>query len=133
MNFRLLLACMVMLSGAAHGAPSGVLPDIKVNTKQEKKDAVLNVDRAATAGMSSDETLDGLVGVTSDFPGGEMPAYVVFDNSVPEERMFGLANFQGRIKGTVQCKRIRVGNSPLFPNVKMGVLAEQCTIKSLNH
>lgn len=124
---------MVMLSGAAHGAPSGVLPDIKVNTKQEKKDAVLNVDRAATAGMSSDETLDGLVGVTSDFPGGEMPAYVVFDNSVPEERMFGLANFQGRIKGTVQCKRIRVGNSPLFPNVKMGVLAEQCTIKSLNH
>lgn len=133
MKSRLLLACLLIFSGVAHGAPSGVLPDIKVNTKQEKKDAVLNVDRAATAGMTSDETLDGLVGVTSDFPGGEMPAYIVFDQSVPEERMFGLANFQGRIKGTVQCKRIRVGNSPLFPNVKMGVLAEQCTIKSLNH
>jgi hypothetical protein len=133
MRIRSSLLFILLLSGSAHASTSGLLAGVQLQVEQEKKDAVLNIDRAAAAGLSDDSTLDGLVGVTGDFNGSELPAYVVFDASVPEEKMAALANFQGRIKGSVQCKRIRLGSSPAFPHVKTGVLAEQCTIKSLNH
>lgn len=133
MNVRPALLCILFVTVTANAASSRDVPDIKVSTQQAKTDATLNLDKAAVAAMINKEALDGMVGVTSDFQHTEVPAYVVFDDSVSEEKLMKLANFQGRLKGVVQCRRIRLGTSPLFPNVKLGVLAEQCTIKSLNH
>lgn len=123
----------LLISTSASAAASRQVPDIKISAKQEKVDATLNLDKAAVAGVLNQESLDGMVGVTSDFQQSEVPAYVVFADSVTEERLMQLASFQGRIKGVLQCKHIRLGTSPMFPQVKLGVLAEQCTIKTLNH
>ena len=133
MNLRPALICLVFAAASASAATSRDVPDIQVYAKQEKTNAVLNQDNAAVAAMIDKETFDGMVGVTSDFQHTEVPAYVVFADSVTEDKLMELANFQGRLKGVMQCKRIRLGTSPLFPHVKLGVLAEQCTIKSLNH
>lgn len=124
---------MVLVAVTASAASPRDVPDIKISAKQEKTDAILNLDKAAVAAMIDKEKMSGMVGVTSDFQSMELPAYVVFAASVTEDRLFRLANFQGRLKGVLQCKRIRLGTSPLFPHVKLGVLAEQCIIKSLNH
>ncbi len=124
---------MLLVAATANASSSRVVPDIEITAKQEKTHAVLNLDKAAVAGLIDKESLDGMVGVTSDFQGAEVPAFVVFDEVVTKEKLMQLASFQGRIKGVLQCKRIRLGTSPLFPDVKLGVLGEQCTIKSLNH
>jgi hypothetical protein len=133
MNCRFSLFCAVLIGASASAASSRVVPDIHIETKQEKLNAILNVEKAAAAGLIDKNTFDGLVGVTNDFNANAVPAYIVFDDSVPEKKLKELANFQGRIQGAVQCKRIRLGTSPMFPHVKLGVLAEQCSIKSLNH
>ena len=133
MNLRPALICLLFAAASAGAATSRDVPDIQVSATQEKTNAVLNLDKAAVAAMIDKETFDGMVGVTSDFQHAEVPAYVVFADSVTEDKLMELANFQGRLKGVMHCKRIRLGTSPLFPHVKLGVLAEQCTIKSLNH
>lgn len=94
---------------------------------------LVNFDRGAVAAVIDKNALDSIADTTDDFPGGPVPAYIVFNETVPEKRLFQLANFQGRLKETAQCKRIRLGSSPLFPELKCAVLAEQCTIRSLNH
>lgn len=127
------LICTLCLSSSAHAATTRDVPEFEVHAKAEKKNALLNFDKGAVAGTLSKEAFDSVVGVTADFAGGQVPAYIVFDASVSEEKLMGLANFQGRLKGSVQCKRIRLGDSPLFPHLKSAVLAEQCVIKSLNH
>jgi hypothetical protein len=127
------LICMLCLGSSAYAATSRAVPDFEVHAKAEKKDAVLTFDKGAAAATITQEALDSIVGVTSDFPGGQVPAYIVFDESVTEAQLMKLASFQGRLKGSVQCRRIRLGDSPLFPHLKSAVLAEQCVIKSINH
>lgn len=132
MSIRLMI-CLLFMAASAHAATSRAVPEFEVHAKIEKKNAVLNFDKGAAAATVTPESMDSIVGVTEDFPGGRVPAYIVFDQSVPEEKLMALANFQGRLTGTVQCKRIRLGDSPLFPHLKSAVLAEQCVIKSINH
>lgn len=99
----------------------------------DKRDASFHFDKGAAASIINKEFLDGVIGVTDDFSGKQVPAYIVFSPSVTEEQLMDLANFQGRLKGAVHCARIRMGSSPLFPNLKVAVLAESCTIESLHH
>lgn len=127
------LICTSCFASSTCCAGPRTVPDFEVHAKVEKKDAMLNFDKGAAAATITKEHLDSIAGVTSDFPGGPVPAYIVFDESVTEEQLMKLANFQGRLKGSVQCKRIRLGDSPLFPHLKSAVLAEQCVIKSINH
>lgn len=131
--FVRVLLCMLAASSSAYAESSRTVPEFKVNAKVERKNATLNFERGAVAGIVDDEALDGIAGTTGDFPGGQVPAYIVFDQSVSEEKLMGLANYQGRLKGLAQCKRIRLGSSPLFPHLKSAVLAEQCTLKSIKH
>ena len=128
-----LFCCLLIASSVAAAAPSRVVPAFEVNAKVDKKNLLLHFDRGATASLLGKDTLDGIVGVTSDLAGGPVPAYIVFDASVTEQKLTGMSDFQGRLAGAVQCKRVRLGNSPLFPHLKVAVLAEGCTIESLNH
>lgn len=133
MIFRTALLSLLLVGAAANANPPGVVPNAQMNVKQEKKDLQVRFERAAVAGVADEEKFDGLVGWTSDFPGGPLQVFIAFDASVPEDKLIPLANFQGRLRGSVQCKRVRIGNSPQFPDAKLGVLAEQCAIKSLVH
>ena len=132
MSIRTLICTLCLLS-SAHAAPSRIVPEFDVHAKVERKNAQLNFDKGAAAATVTPEAFDSIVGVTDDFSGGRVPAYIVFDDSVPEDKLMALASFQGRLKGSVQCKRIRLGTSPLFPHLKSAVLAEECFIKSINH
>lgn len=131
--FRRLFCCLLIASSTVAAAPSRTVPVFEVNAKLDKKNLLLHFERGATASLLGAETLDGVLGATSDFPGGPVPAYIVFDASVTEQKLTDMAGFQGRLAGTVQCKRVRLGDSPLYPHLKVAVLAEGCVIKSLNH
>jgi len=130
---RSALISMLLVALNAGAAPAGIIPDVDIVTKQEKTDAVLTFERAAVAGVVSEEKADGLVGVTADFAGGKLPVFIAFDASVSEDTLFPLMNFQSRIHGSVQCKRIRVGNSRTHSKGGTAVVAEQCAIKSIKH
>lgn len=127
------LIFLLMASTFATAAPTRVVPSFEVHAKVDKKNALLNFDKGAAAAMITKESLDGIVGETGDFPVGTVKSFIIFNESVPEQKLMELANFQGRLKGTVLCERVRLGSSPLHPELKMAVLAEGCTIKSLNH
>lgn len=120
-NPNALLNCLLFVTMSASGASPRAVPDIKMSSKQEKIDAVLTIDKGAATRLVNQQSLDDWL------------AYVVFADSVAEDEIMKLANFQGRIHGTLQCKRIRLGTSPMFPDIKLGVFAEQCTIRSLAH
>lgn len=128
-----LLFCLLIASFAAHAAPGGVLPAFEVHAKVDKKNAQLTFDKGAVGTMSDPDATGGIIGATGDFPGGAVPAYIVFDASVPDRKLMALASFQGKLQGVVQCRRVRLGDSPLFPHLKVAVLAEGCAIKSMNH
>jgi len=117
----------------AHAGPSRTLPPLEIHATIDKRDALLSFDTGAVAATINPDELDSISATTSDFAGGPLPAVIVLHESVTEARLQELANYQGRLKGTVQCKRVRVSNSPQFPKLKMTVLAEQCTIKTLQH
>lgn len=131
MNYRL-LTCLLITS-IAHAAPTRTVHAFEVHATIDKKDATLHFEKGMIAAMINKESPDGIIGVTSDFPGGPVRSHIVFNASVPEEKLMALANFQGHLAGTVQCQRVRLGSSPLYPDLKVAVLAEGCTIKSINH
>ncbi|SHH25032.1 hypothetical protein [Massilia sp. CF038] len=131
--YRTALLSMLLISIGASAAPGGIIPNGTMTTKEEKKDMLVRFERAAVASVVSEEKADGLVGYTSEFGGSPKTVFIAFDDSVPEDKLFSLMNFQGKLHGAVQCKRVRLGNSPQFPAAQLGVVAEQCQIKSLNH
>jgi len=120
-------------SAAVSAAPTRVVPAFEVHATVDKKDTSLHFDKGAAASIINEQFLDGVIGVTDDFAGKQVPAYIVFAPSVTEARLMELVNFQGRLKGVVHCARVRMGNSPLFPGIKVAVLGESCTIESINH
>lgn len=99
----------------------------------DKKNVEFHFDEGMVGSLINDEELSGIEGVTSDFTGSNVPAFIVFEESVTDQRLLPLAYFQGQLKGVVRCKRVRVGNTPMSPHIKVGVVAEQCMIKSINH
>jgi hypothetical protein len=66
-----------------------------------------------------------------DFQGRRLPLWAIFTAPLPIDKAEPLARRQGRIKGTLHCARVRVGTSPHFPQIKMGVLAQDCVIGKL--
>lgn len=130
---RCLLLCLLIASVPAYAASTRDLPNYEFHATIEKKNVEFRFDEGMVGGMINDEELSGIEGITSDFTGSNVPAFIVFDESVTEQRLTQLVNFQGRLKGVVHCKRVRVGSTPLSPHIKVGVVAEHCTIQSINH
>ena len=128
-----LLALCLAVAGHAGAQDFHVTKNLRFNPVQEKRDAVMNIAQGMVSAFASEEKADGLTAVTRDFKGQEMPAFVLFNASVPETKLFALAEFQGRIRGSVVCKRVRVGSSPDYPHIKIGALGEDCTVKSIEH
>ena len=97
----------------------------------EQKDATLHFTKGAIAAIGGGDDFNGFTAVSSDFGGGELGALIVLEQNVPDDKAATLASFQGRLEGTVKCKRVRRGDSPVSP--KVHVLADGCSIVSLNH
>ena len=108
------------------------LPPFRVNALAEKTNAVIAIDQGALSQFAGSGSPNGILATTRDFKGGPLKAYVIFADSVAEDTILDLAGFQGKIAGTLECKRIRMGTSPDLPQVKTAVLAENCVIKQLN-
>ncbi|AMP10615.1 hypothetical protein CAter282_2892 [Collimonas arenae] len=107
--------------------------DLKVNVIEQKKNATVTIDQGMVGAIGGGNIMNGITATTTDFKGQALPAFILFDKSVTEARLAPLASFQGRISGTVDCKLVQLGNSPDIPYVKLAVLAQDCTIKALNH
>jgi len=125
--------CLGIFSACAVNLAAAQQTSFRVNAIEERKNAVVNIDNGMVAALGNPQTLNGIIGTTKDFKGQEFPAYIVFNQSVPESRLMGLAEFQGKLAGAVSCQLIRLGSSPDLPAVKVAVLAQNCTVKTLNH
>ncbi len=97
----------------------------------EQKDATLHFVQGSIAAVGGGDDFNGFTGTSTDMGGGSLGTVIMLDKNVPDQKAAILASFQGRLEGTVQCKRIRRGDSPYAPNVH--VLADGCSIVSLNH
>ncbi|WP_378997699.1 hypothetical protein [Paraherbaspirillum soli] len=127
-----LLGVAVLTVAESAIAASEQIPQ-HANVMEQKKNALLRIEQGAIATIGAGRNLNGIAGTTNDFRGQPLPAFIIFDTSVPESRLTALTNFQGRLAGTMDCKLIQLGNSPDVPSVKLAVLAQNCTIKQLNH
>ena len=126
------LIAMLLSASARAALPIDVLPGVEMNVKQEKMNMLVHFERAAVAGFASADKADGFAGYTADF-GGTVQALIAFDASVSEATLLGLIDYQGRLQGTALCKRVRFGSSERFPGQGIGVVADQCTLKSVHH
>jgi hypothetical protein len=118
-----------------HGTASAEArqPKIRVIAMEEKTNAALNIFEAAAAALYTDNEIDTLWGQTTDFGGKALVVYATFKDEATKKRLWSLINLAGQLTGTVVCKRIRKGTTPDAPQLGVAVLAEDCTIKSLNH
>jgi hypothetical protein len=132
MPYRLLF-CLLIASVPAYGASTRVLPNIEFHATMDKKDVLINFTQGNVSPIVKEDELSGFAAVTSDFTKAPIAAFMVFDDSVTDQRLKGLVQFDGLLKGVAQCKRVRLGNSPMSPDVKIGILGEGCILKSLNH
>ncbi|WP_332879454.1 hypothetical protein [Massilia sp. S19_KUP03_FR1] len=125
--------CLLIASAPAFAATPRVFPPFEMNASLDKKNMQFHFTEGAVGGIVNDYELSGIIGMATEFtaqPGG---ATILFDESVTEERLRDLMNYQGRLEGVVQCKRVRVGTSPEFPQLGVQLMAEGCIIKSINH
>ena len=106
--------------------------DLPFNAVQEKKNVEVKLAGAALAELGeSGGRINGLHGMTADFQGRQLPLYALFAPSVQEAQWMPFMERQGRIEGRIHCARVRVGNSPQIPQIKLGVLAQDCVIRKL--
>jgi hypothetical protein len=127
-----LLAATLAASCAAIAAPQ--VPDLDklpFNAVQQKKNATVSIVEAAVGDIGGAGDMNGLKGVTTDFQGQRLPLFVLFAPSVAEKEYEHLVDRQGRIAGSVKCGLVRVGSSPHFPQIKTGVLAQDCVVNKL--
>jgi hypothetical protein len=114
-----------------------------MNVVAEKKDAMLHFKEGAIGAMGANQNqLNGFTGTSEDMGGGLLRTIIILDQNVPDERGTILASFQFRLEGAVKCKRIRRGDSPDAPygsenphdpTGRLHVLADGCSIISINH
>jgi len=134
MHFKFLFgAIAVCIASSTFAQDFPATKGLRVDALMEKRDAVMHIDHALLSAFVDDHTFDGLMGRTRDFRGQEMPAFVIFDKSVPETKLMALSNFHGKIQGSVECKRIRVGSSPDRPDIKIAALGEECKVVAIDH
>lgn len=127
-----LILSLAIAAVALPAMATRALPQFRVNALSEKSNAIISIDQGALSAFGGSRDPNGILATTKDFKGSPLKAYVIFADSVAEDTILELAGFQGKIAGTLQCKRIRMGNSPDLPQVKTAVLAEDCVIKQLN-
>lgn len=128
---RILLASL-MATLALPVLATRAVPDFRVNAVEERKNATLNFTQGGGATLGKSKELNGLMATTSDFKNTPTDAFIVFADSVPQEKIEELMDKHGRLSGSVQCKRIRLGSSPEMPGIKIAVLAQDCTINKIN-
>jgi hypothetical protein len=133
MRLKVLL-CLSLVAACASATAAPQVPDLDklpFNAVQQKKNVTVNVLDAAVGDIGNSGGLNGLQGATADFQGKRLPLYVLFASSVDEAEYEQLATRQGRIAGSVKCGLVRIGSSPHFPLIKMGVLAQDCVVNKL--
>lgn len=99
----------------------------------DKRNVQVHFEQGNVSDRIKDDEFSGFAAVTKDFTAAPVVAFIAFDESVTDQRLKDLVRFDGLLKSVAQCKRVRLGSSPLSPEVKIGVLAEECVLKSLNH
>ena len=129
---RLTVAIAAGTAAIAFPVQAAKLLDARVNVQQEKHNVVVHFANAAIGVFAApaNSDLNSFIGVTSDF-GGTLPVFVVFKEGMPMEQSVQYAEHQGKNHGTAQCELVQKGNTPLAPAVKLGVLAQNCTVLSV--
>lgn len=129
--FAAVAPCLLALP--LHGQAAELLK-ARVNVQQEKHDAVVHFSKAAIGQFAVPSTSDAnaFIGVTNDF-GGTLPIYVLFKQGMPIEQVKRYAERQGRNHGEARCELVQKGSSPDMPQVKLAVLAQNCTILSVSN
>lgn len=107
---------------------ASALPTLKFNASEEKKDVVLTINSVGVSTLFGASDVNGLMGLTSDFKGKPLKVMAVFAEPIskPDRTMLMRAG-SGRT-GTVECKRVRVGESPEAAIMKTFVMAEGCAM-----
>jgi hypothetical protein len=124
------LLCL-LIGAVAPAVLASALPQLRFNASEERTNAVLTIDAGMVAAIGGGRELNGIMAESADFKGKKLKAFVLFADSVSAAVRQDLMASQGRIGGAVQCKRIRMGESPDMPSLKTVVLADECTIKGL--
>jgi hypothetical protein len=104
----------------------------RVHTLMEKTNATLTVFHGAGGALYGGAEVNTIIGETKEFGPDAVTAFVVLGDAASKDQVKSLLLFQGRITSEVFCNRIRMGNSPDAPQIKVAVLAEGCTIKSIS-
>jgi hypothetical protein len=130
-NRALTLTATLLFAPAAAFSQVPDVSTIPMTVIAEQKDATLHFIKGAIAAIGGGDDFNGFTGISTDFGGGELGAIIVLEHVVPDDKAVALASFQGRLEGTVKCKRVRRGDSPSAP--KVHVLADGCSIVSINH
>ena len=131
MKLSLMFLLPLLATCAQAAAAPGIMQDVDMKVTQERKNMPLRFERGAVGAMATDELLDGVVGYSADFGGAAVQVFIVFDGSVAEAQLFPFAEYQGRLHGSVQCKRVRLGTGRRFPD-QSAIVAEQCVLKSIS-
>ena len=131
MKTRLSVLLCLLIGAVAPAVLASALPQLRFNAVEEKSNAALTIDAGMVAAIGGGRELNGIMAETADFKGTKLKAFVIFADSVSAPVRRNLMASQGRIGGSVQCKRIRMGDSPDMPSLKTVVLAEECTVKAL--
>jgi hypothetical protein len=134
-----IVSCLPLVT-ISQSAPD--LSKLRINVVAEQKDAMLHFKEGAIGSMGGGDQFNGFTATSTDMGGGLLRTVIILDQNVPDERAAILASFQGRLEGAVKCKRIRRGDSPDAPygsedphdpTGRVHVLADGCSIISLNH
>ncbi len=130
---RYVFLCLLFISAPALTATPRAYPPFEMTTSMDKKNMELHFTEGMVGAIVDDSELSGIIGNVAALSAQPFGATILFDESVTEKRLMGMVNFQGRLEGVAQCKRVRVGTSPKHPELGVQVMAEGCTIKSINH
>ncbi|MDO9180786.1 MAG: hypothetical protein Q7U04_00190 [Bacteriovorax sp.] len=94
----------------------------------------INFSKGAIASIGVPSSIiNGIQGSSSDFNGQELALFLIFVQPISFDRAKVLAELQGQLSGVAKCQLAQKGNSPEFANVKLAILAQNCTIVSINH
>lgn len=121
-----------LLLALSAGTAFAQLPKFRVNTLKEKTNTTLTVFHGAGGGLDEGPEINTIFAETKEFGPEPMTAFVVLSDAASKQRLESLLRFQGRIKSVVFCHRVRMGNSPDMPQIKLAVLADGCSIKNIS-
>jgi hypothetical protein len=80
----------------------------------------------------ADSIINGIKGLTAAFDGQDLPLYLILKQPMDFNKVAALAEHQGKLEGVARCELVQKGDSPDIPAVKLAVLAQNCTLTSIN-